>query len=191
MENSKTDKLELINGIGAADFAAWENSVREQGKNGCWNCGSDDRTRVRMVVPVEAGGQFVPTNGTVLCRACDLTLDLTTRFTEPVRQKRPMNFWVSKKLFAMLHSGSDKTSFKSAAGLVRFLMNKYVSDPARFDDLAQFQEAGADVKVNIWVEDDIYERFKELVDRNGLTVTSALKGLIRMFEMEAAVLFEK
>ena len=53
------------------------------------------------------------------------------------------------------------------------------------------EDVGTDVKVNVWVEDGIYARFKELADRNGLTVTSALKGLIGMFEAEASVLFDK
>jgi hypothetical protein len=126
-----------------------------------------------------------------LCRACDLTMDLTTRYTEPVQRKRPVNFWVSSALYKRLHDGSEKTSFRSMAGLIRFLMTKYVTDSSRFDDLLQYQDTGTDVKVNVWVEDDIYARFKTLADHNGLTVTSALKGLIGMFEAEASVLFEK
>lgn len=189
IETDEARALEVVDGDNKR--AVWETAVREAGKEICANCGSDDRLRVRMVVPIEAGGQLVPGNGILLCRACDLTMDLTTRYAEPVQRKRPVNFWVSKQLFSRLHSGSEKTSFRSAAGLIRFLMTKYVSDPTRFDDLSQFQDTGTDVKVNVWVEEDIYSRFKELVDRNGLTVTSALKGLIGMFEAEAAVLFEK
>lgn len=182
-------KLEVVGG--SPEILAWEQAVREGSKDQCGNCGSDDRVRVRMVVPLDAGGRLVPGNGVLLCRACDLSLDLTSHYAEPVVRKRPVNFWVSKQLFHRLHSGSEKTSLRSAAGLLRFLMNKYVLDPSRFDDLHQFQDSGSDVKVNVWVEEEIYSRFKELVDRNGLTVTSALKGLIGMFEAEASVLFER
>ena len=182
------NKLEVVVGD---EHRAWVAAVLEAAHDLCGNCGGDDRVRVRMVVPEEAGGKLVLGNGIALCRACDLTLDLTTRYTEPVQRKRPVNFWVSSALYKRLHDGSEKTSFKSMAGLIRFLMTKYVTDPSRFDDLAQYQETGTDVKVNVWVEDGIYARFKELADRNGFTVTSALKGLIGMFEAEASVLFDK
>lgn len=182
------NKLEVVKGDARR---TWEVEVREHAKGLCANCGSDDRCEVRMVVPEAAGGQLVLGNGILLCRACDLTMDLTARYAEPVVRKRPVNFWVSHALYTRLHNGSEKTSFRSMAGLIRFLMTKYVLDPNRFDDLSQYQESGTDVKVNVWVEDDMYLRFKELVDRHGLTVTSALKGLIGMFESEAAILFEK
>jgi hypothetical protein len=185
---SGENKLEVVVGD---EHRAWVAAVLEAAHHLCGNCGADDRVRVRMVVPEEAGGKLVLGNGIALCRACDLTLDLTTRYTEPVQRKRPVNFWVSSALYKRLHDGSEKTSFKSMAGLIRFLMTKYVTDPGRFDDLSQYQEIGTDVKVNVWVEDGIYARFKEIADRNGLTVTSALKGLIGMFEAEASVLFDK
>lgn len=187
-ENGES-KLEVV--VGSDERRAWVAAVLEAGRDLCGNCGSDDRVRVRMVVPEEAGGKYVLGNGIALCRACDLTMDLTTRYTEPVQRKRPVNFWVSSALYKRLHDGSEKTSFKSMAGLIRFLMTKYVVDHTRFDDLLNYQDTGTDVKVNVWVEDDIYSRFKELADRNGLTVTSALKGLIGMFEAEASVLFDK
>jgi hypothetical protein len=139
-----------------------------------------------MVVPQEAGGKLVAGNGVLLCRACELTLETVSRYSEPDKAKRPVNFWASRKLYVRLNTESEKTSFRSMAGLVRFLMTKYVSDPDRFDDLSQYQDAGADVKVNVWVESSIYTRFKELVDRRGLTVTDALKGLICLFECEAS-----
>ncbi len=169
---------------------SWDALVREAFRDLCGNCGGSDRLRPRMIVPEEAGGKLVPGNGILLCRACDLTMDLTTRYPEASNEKRPVNFWVSRDLYNRLSFGSDLTSFKSMAGLLRFLMTKYVSDPSRFDDLASYQDSGMDVKVNIWMEAEVYAEFKRLVDENGLTVTSALKGLIGMFEAEARVLFE-
>lgn len=170
---------------------AWESVVLAEARGKCANCGSEDRLRARMVVPDVAGGKLTPSNGIVLCRTCELAMDSASRYVEPGQMKRPVNFWVSKKLYDRLHDESEKTSFKSMAGLVRFLMTKYVSDPDRFDDLAQYQDVGTDVKVNVWVESGIYSRFKELVDRRGSTVTDALKGLIGMFENEASALFER
>lgn len=180
-------KLEVIEGDAQR---AWESAVLAEGRGKCANCGSEDRLRARMVVPEVAGGKLVPGNGVVLCRTCELAMESAGRFPDTSGQgKRPVNFWVSTALYARLHDESEKTSFQSMAGLVRFLMTKYVSDPDRFDDLAQYQDVGTDVKVNVWVESAIYGRFKELVDRRGLTVTDALKGLIGMFENEASALF--
>lgn len=136
-----------------------------------------------MVVPEAAGGRFVVSNGTVLCRVCDFTTDIATQTADAVQARRPVNFWVSQDLYARLHDGS--LAFKSASGLMRYLMGKFVDDPSRFDDIAQYQDAGTDVKVNIWVEASVYGQFKTLVDERGLTVTDALKGLIGMFEATA------
>jgi len=180
-------KLEIVKGDDRR--SSWESVVLSEGRGKCANCGSEDRLRARMIVPEVAGGKLIPSNGIVLCRTCELAMDTASRYVEPSQKKRPVNFWVSKKLYDRLHNESEKTSFKSMAGLVRFLMTKYVSDPDRFDDLGNYQDSGTDVKVNVWVESDIYERFKELVDRRGSTVTDALKGLIGMFENEASALF--
>jgi hypothetical protein len=182
------NKLETI--IGSDERGAWEKEVQEAGRFKCANCGSDDRVKPRMVVPVEAGGKLVLGNGILLCRTCELTLETAARYAEPTKTKRPVNFWVSRKLYDRLNDESERTTFRSMAGLVRFLMTKYVSDPDRFDDLSQYQDAGTDVKVNVWVESDIYARFKELVDRRGQTVTDSLKGLICLFENESAKLFD-
>jgi len=179
-------KLEVVEGN---TQRAWDAVVMAEARGKCANCGSEDRLRPRMVVPEVAGGKLIPSNGIVLCRTCELAMDSAGRYVEPGQMKRPVNFWVSKKLYDRLQNESEKTSFKSMAGLVRFLMTKYVSDPDRFDDLAQYQDVGTDVKVNVWVESGIYGRFKELVDRRGSTVTDALKGLIGMFENEASALF--
>lgn len=187
--SAMSTKLETIGGDDQK--RAWEKQVREAGRDKCANCGSDDRVKPRMVVPEMAGGKLVAPNGILLCRTCELTLETAGGYTEPQKTKRPVNFWVSRKLYDRLTMESGKTMFRSMAGLIRFLMTKYVSDPERFDDLAQFQDAGTDVKVNVWVEADIYTRFKELVDRRGLTVTDALKGLVCLFENEGERLNER
>jgi hypothetical protein len=103
---------------------------------------------------------------------------------------RPINFWVSDKLYKSLQSNA-RGGFHSMAALVRYMMAKYVSDADRFDDLQQYQDEGSDVKVNVWVETDRYANFKQLVDSRGLTVTDAIKALIRMYEAESAPLVRK
>lgn len=178
-------KTEVV-GPGPLDATVvWERLVREEGRGRCANCGSGDRLRARMVVPEAAGGKLVPSNGRLLCRTCDLVLETTNRYPDMVATKRPVNFWVSRALYDRLNAESAQTAFRSMAGLVRFLLSAYVKDPERFDDVVQYQDLGTDVKVNVWVEAEMYARFKEIVDRRGLTVTETLKGLIQLFEHDA------
>jgi hypothetical protein len=173
---------------------SWTAQVWESSKKQCSNCGGHDRLRAVMIVPEEAGGRRVSSNGALLCRTCDVARGVLERSGEPASGKdtRPINFWISRKLYATVQNGlSHRYGFKSVAALVRFLMGKYVADAARFDDVLQYQDHGTDVKVNVWVPRDVYAQFKEISDRNGGTVTDTIKGLIRMYEMEAERVFEK
>jgi hypothetical protein len=65
------------------------------------------------------------------------------------------------------------------------MMHKYVTDEARFDDLEQYQDSGADVKINVWVDVDIYATFKELMEKRGSTVTDGIKSLVLTYETQA------
>lgn len=166
----------------------WVTAVWEAHRNQCGNCGGTDRCRLVLVVPEAAGGREVATNATILCRSCDVARATLERSDVAAsgKETRPINFWVSKKLFATLQNGlSTRYGFKSVASLVRFLMSQYVADAPRFDDVLHFQDHGADVKVNVWVPRDVYAQFKDLADRNGGTVTDTIKGMIRMYEAES------
>jgi hypothetical protein len=167
--------------------ALWETKILDRASGKCGNCGSTHRVKVKMIVPLEAGGQFTLENGTTICRSCEIATDVVGQST-PGRAERPVNFWVSRRLF-------DKTKamngFSSKGALVRFLMNKFVSVPDRFDDLHMWQEDGTDVKINVWVDRKIYDTFKDLVNARGLTVTDALKALLRMYEEEAEPLVRR
>jgi len=164
----------------------WATRVWEACGGRCSNCGSTERLEVRMIVPKESGGQEVVSNGTLLCRTCELARELSHKPAVSGERTRPINFFVSKTLHEKLKNGlASDYGFKSVSALVRFLMTKFVTHPSRFDDLAMYQESGSDVKVNVWVDREMYDRFKAITDRDGVTVTDTLKGLIRMYESEA------
>jgi hypothetical protein len=167
--------------------AAWECHVWDEHQGKCSNCGSSDRLKARMVVPQEAGGQLVPSNGVLLCRTCEIAAD-SSRET-PGDTRRPINFWVSRPLFDYLQDTAPKSSFGSMASLVRYLMTKYVEDEGRFDDLDNYQDApGSDVKINVWIERDMYETFKDKVRNRGSSVTASLASLIKLYEAEGVAL---
>jgi hypothetical protein len=162
-------------------YALWVQKILERSQGKCSNCGGTHKVKVSMVVPREAGGRLSLDNGRVLCRACEMAADVVSK-TPNGEAKRPVNFWVSRRLFKKIKA---LNGFSSNGALVRYLMQKYVSDANRFDDLSSWQDQGTDVKVNVWVDNEIYERFKAIVGKRGSTVTDALKSLIRMYEEEA------
>jgi hypothetical protein len=155
----------------------WEKQVLVAARYRCSNCGSNDRVKVNMIVSEEAGGRKVVSNGVVLCRACDMANDVVNR-KACSGASRPINFWVSRNLFDQTKAYNG---FSSTSALIRYLIDKYVEDESRFEDLEMFQDEGRDVKINVWVEPTTYDRFKELVDARGLTVTDALKNLLKMY----------
>lgn len=167
---------------------AWATQVWEACKGQCSSCGARERLKAHPVVPVGAGGKKIVTNGILLCRTCELARDIASRSPSPAsgEHTRPINFWVSRELHRKLKNGmSARYGFKSVSSLVRFLMSKYVRDSQRFGDIDLYQDNGTEVKINVWVGRDMYDRFKELAERRGVTVTDTLKGLIRMYEAEA------
>jgi hypothetical protein len=170
----------------------WETAVREQSRDRCSNCGGEDRIRVSLIVPIDAGGKYVVTNGRTLCRPCELAAEAVASGKPGATERRPLNFWVSRKLYDRIQYGLEsRRGFPSMGALVRYLMTKYVSDEPRFDDLEQYQDSSADVKINVWVERDSYQTFKILIDKRGMTVTDSVKALIMMYEAEAEPLVLK
>lgn len=137
-----------------------------------------------MVVPLEAGGQYVEFNGVLLCRSCEMASETYAKSAVPT--ERLLNFWVSRKLSDRLQLGLKTASgFNSMGSLIRYLLAKYVEDESRFDDLELYQDRGADVKINVWVEKDRYNTFKAMLDKRGITVTDAIKSLIVMYQEQA------
>ena len=182
------DRAEILKATTEDRKKSWVTRVHEACGGRCSNCGSEERLKVRMIVPEESGGQRVVSNGTLLCRTCELAREISLKVPQPAsgERTRPINFFVSQDLHAKLQNGlATDYGFRSVSALVRFLMAKFVGDADEFDDLGMYQDGGSDVKVNVWVGRDIYARFKAITDRNGTTVTDTLKGLIRMYESEA------
>jgi len=165
--------------------SAWEFEVLEKNNNRCCNCGGVYKVAVRMVVPVEIGGFLTDSNGILLCRACELAIDAHSYSQTRSEQRKPINFWVSSSLYNCIQTSlQSKNSFDSMGSMVRYLISKYSEDPDRFDDLNQYQNKGADLKVNVWVDADKYLIFKHIVEKNGATVTDVLTGLISLYETE-------
>lgn len=184
----------VLTGVSVADNEeidrrSWAMQVVEAAKGACANCGSEHKISPRLIVPEDAGGRLTLSNSVVLCRACELASSASPKRVGEVG-RRLVNIWVSNRLYKSLQARRDEGHAASMGALVRFLMSKYVSEQSRFDDLAQYQDNGADVRLNVWVDADLYATFKTMVDRQGLTVTSALKSLCCMYETEASPLVD-
>ncbi len=164
-----------------SELKAWKKAVIEWNRDRCANCGIGDRLKVKMIVPLEAGGQLVTSNGVLLCRACEMASDSFSKSSK-IENQRLVNFWISRKLFDRLRSALDThQGFNSMGGLCRYLMAQFILDDTRFDDLQLYQDEGSDTKVNVWVDKDRYDTFKALLDKRGWTVTSVVKSLILMY----------
>jgi len=187
---SKTEAVETLNRT-EIEPKLWEQEVRDNFHDRCSNCGNDDHLKVSMVVPEEAGGKRIITNSRLLCRACELA-SVSANSNKGEEARRALNFWVSRKLYDSIQKGLDtRAGFGSMGSLVRYLMEMYSTDLNRFEDVAQYQDSGTDVKINVWVNSDKYDTFKKLVDSEGLTVTECLKSLILFYHGEAQPLIHK
>jgi hypothetical protein len=175
-----SDDLEVVSG----GIPSFDQMVREKFKNCCGNCGGAHKLAVKMVVPEEAGGQEVASNGILICRACEMATEAASR--GEASERRPVNFWVSRRLHdRMLNGMRAHLGFKSMGALVRYLMSLYGADPTRFDDLDRYQDSSpGEVKINVWVPYDQYELFKVKVNGRGLSVTDAVKSMILLFDAE-------
>lgn len=174
--------------------ARWATLVWEARRGQCANCGSEDRVRAEMIVPEAAGGRKLVSNGILLCRTCAMAREIVERHPYALSGDltRPINFFVSASLHEKLRNGLLVASgCRSVSSLVRYLMTCFVTSPDRFDDLGMFQDPGSDVKVNVWVDRHVYESFKEVANRQGMTVTDALKGLIKLYEVQSESVMQR
>jgi len=171
--------------------SAWKQAVRIKCRSRCSNCGSTDKLRVRMIVPEEAGGKMIESNGVVLCRVCEMAAGSIPSGSRGY-DRRLISFWVSRNLHSrILEAVSAKNGFRSMGSLIRYLMSQYISDEQRFDDLEQYQDSGSEVKLNVWVDRDRYEDFRSMLQNRGVTVTDGLKSLFRMYDLEAGAIMRR
>jgi hypothetical protein len=186
--------VEVVKGDEASPAWVWSSQVWEAYRNKCASCGGKEKLRASLIVPEGAGGARDVRNSVLLCRTCEFARDLINRPKTPGsgHTTRPINFWISSSLYAKLKNGlSHDYGFKSLASLVRFLMSTYVSDVAHFNDVENYLDRGADVKINVWVPKDTYAIFQTITTKHGSTVTDTLRGLLRMYESETDRVFGK
>lgn len=179
-------KYEIV--LGDPEGSTWQQEVYDRTNNKCYNCGSKHKVRVRLIVPEEAGGTKTANNACLMCRACEMAADTAAPKTKHA-DNRPINFWVSRRLFNRMNNGlcSDR-GFKSKSALIRYLMSKYIQAENQFDDLEHYQDPdSADAaKVNAWVPKDTYATFQTMIQQRGMTVTDAIKALVMVYEEETS-----
>ena len=172
----------------AIDARFWHQAVLERFRGQCASCGSEHKVTPRLVVAEHLGGKKTLANSTLWCRACEMVANTVP--SKDKEDRRIVNIWVSSSLHERLQQSKELGRIESIGALVRQLISSYVKDTSRFDDLAQYQDTGSDVRLNVWVEHDLYRVFKETVDTQGLTVTSALKSLFCLYENETSPRFD-
>lgn len=173
----------------------WRHEVWTAHKGLCAGCGGGDHVVVVMLIPAEAGGKFVPENGSTICRVCQVAAKALEKAAESgtgEAKRRPINIWVGKALYERITLSLESgTGFTSMGSLTRFMMSLVVADPTRFADLGLYQDPGTDVKINLWVERAVYDDFKVVLAGMDMTVTSAIKGLLLMYVSDAEPAFRR
>jgi len=141
-----------------------------------------------MHVPEAAGGQHVLSNGYLICRTCEVAKTAVAKAEEHgTTPKRPICVWISRKLYDNRQQTlQTRIGFSSMAGLSRCMMKLLVEDPDRFSDLANYQDRGSDLKINLWVDASDYDRFKTVLSDKNLTVTDGIKALMLLYTTEGA-----
>lgn len=178
--------LEILQADGA--IPSFDTMIRTKYRHRCGNCGSDHKLRVKLVVPLEAGGHELESNAILICRACEMAADTVAPLLGTKGDRRIINFWVSRATHERMNNGmAASRGLRSSSALVRYLIASYVEDIKRFDDLDRFQDIGtSDIKMNVWVAKDQYEMFKTLVAAKSLSVTEAVRSLIGLFDSEVS-----
>jgi hypothetical protein len=178
--------IELIKSAEDDPKQQWIRAVWDRSGGICSNCGSDSHLSVRMIVPEEAGGKLVVSNGMIICRTCEVAKAAVEKAKETGDiPRRPVNVWISRKLYTSLQDSlKSRNGFRSMGPLARYMIGLLVDNPDRFSDLDQYQDRGSDVKINLWLEQEAYESFKQLLNDRNMTVTDGIKGLMLMYTEE-------
>ena len=141
----------------ATEVADWKKLVLERDKSTCCNCESKLQVAACFVVPPEAGGRVKLSNGITLCRDCRIVSESARVLPLRIDNKTPINFLISKKLHeavdSYVHNGSN---FGSISSLVRRMISSFITEPELYEDMAQWQDDGSEVKINGWVNGNTY-----------------------------------
>lgn len=186
------DKGGIVTELPGTDPSSWTSQVFDRFKDRCCSCGSQDHLRAKLVVPESAGGARALANSVLLCRVCELASEIVSREKVNVagENTRPINFWIGRSLHNALRMDLTRDfGFNSVASVVRFLMGRYLDAPDQYPDVELYVDRSSEVKVNVWVPHDRYEKFKIAVTGRGMTVTDSLRGLLCMYKAEAGKVF--
>lgn len=157
----------------------WKTKVIARDGGECVNCGINQKVTACFIVPPEVGGKLRTSNGVSVCRECRIAAESARVLPTRIDNKTPINFLISRKLQETVsdyaHNGSN---FGSVSGVVRQMINAFISSPEMFEDLALWQDPGSDVKINGWVDGSQYETFKRMCQDRGMSYTDALKSLL-------------
>jgi hypothetical protein len=160
-------------------MAEWKKGVLQKDGNKCVNCSSARKVVACFVVPPEAGGRVILSNGVSLCRECRIAADWARVLPQRIDNKTPINFLISKELHETIenyvHNGSR---FGSVSALVRHMIASFITEPDLYDDMSLWQDDGSAVKINGWVDGVCYDTFKRLCRDRGISYTDALKSLL-------------
>lgn len=175
--------------IGSADQARdleadWRRDILSKYGGRCANCGSQDRVRPKLIVPIQAGGQYKLSNGVLLCRVCDMTSAARSKGSgDSEENRRAVTISVSRGFHEGFRDALEtRNGFGSMSAVARFMVSTFIQDPSRFDDLENYQDEGQDTRLNLWIGLASYTTFRSIIAKRGLTVTEALKALILMYQ---------
>lgn len=169
----------MTSGPSVTDIDEWKKKVLSRDSSCCVNCNSNDNVAACFIVPVEAGGNLVASNGVTVCRECRIAAESSRVLPQKIDNKTPINFLISESLHRVVndyvHNGSK---FGSVSALMRSMISSFITNPELYEDLQGWQDPGSDVKVNGWVDGVQYHVFKSMCRSKGISYTDALKALL-------------
>lgn len=146
----------------------------------CSGCGGDGPTTVHLVVPEEAGGRAsLSSNRVYLCPTCLFAQGIPGA---KLKRDRPACIHIGRSLHDSLQiSLKAPGGYKSLSGLMNALV-RFKVDQGDIPELEFFQDSGErDVRVTVWVPDDVYHKFKLSAVEDRTTVTGRLIGLLMWY----------
>ena len=162
-----------------SNLTDWKDKVLARDGGSCVNCNSQEKTVACFIVPSEVGGNLRLSNGVTICRECRILAESSRVLPQRIDNKTPINFLISEKLHKLVndyvHHGSN---FGSVSALVRSMITSFITQPELYEDLQNWQDRGAEIKLNGWTNGIQYDVFRGMCRDRGISYTDALKGLL-------------